>query len=417
MRTRFDSVVTDPTDEPKRDILEELSDLFRFADVVEDAADFPVVGRPLPIHPTRGTPASVLIIDADEGSRTLQRARLEDAGYVVHASGTATRGLDIARAKHVDVVLVDGRLADLDGWGVLCALRAAAAVSETKVVIMSSDPGALYELACASVGADSYYEKSKSDVAEVVDKVLARRFGVLAQLGHGAWGTLSDVGIQSLLDGGCGTGKRGRLEVDDGVNSWRIDVDRGVIAQARMCAADASDVDDDYNVPTDRQALFALLNVRDAPWSFDLLPTTPPRTLGLPWCRIARELCAELDERRARLRSNLLAQPRTVALDAARLAVWFTIADEAPADVARALQQGAIPRDLVADPWRSPLLVDEVLQDLVDRNIVLLLPEPTTPRVRWTPTTAVRPAMQPRCSSRLLRTPKREKRLPVAERQ
>ena len=149
------------------------------------------------------------------------------------------------------------------------------------------------------------------------------------------------------------------------------------------------------------QALLALLNVRDAPWSFEPRTLPPPSTLGLPWSRLARELCAAVDDRRARVRANWLAQPLPVTLDAARLALWMTSASDRAVAVAAALAGGAVPCDII-DASPSPLLVDEILQDLVDRNVVLLLPEPVAPRVRCAPTTSVRPAMSPRASSRAL---------------
>lgn len=382
-------------------LLDELSNLFRFVDVVEEASVRSLVGRPLPLHPLRGTAPVVLVVDSDDVAREAAKATLVAAGYEVLVAATAVRGLILARSCVVDAVVVDAALDDGDGWGLLCALRGASAVAELKVILVGSDVDALQELACAGVGADACEDKAV-DLVAVVDRVLARGFGVLAGLHDGAWGTLADVGVQALLDGCCRTGRCGRLTVDDGVSTFTVDFDQGVIANAAVVSSfDA----DDWLQPMDRQALLALLNVRDAPWSFERTAAPPTMTLALPWSRLARELCAELDDRRARVRAHLLAQPRAVTLDAARLALWMGRASDRAVAVANALVGGAAPGALI-DESPTPLLVDEVLQDLVDRNVLLLLPEPISPRVRFTPTTAVRPAMAPRVSSRKFRKAK-----------
>lgn len=382
-------------DEPRDPLLDELSDLFRFDDVVYEAAGaLPLVARPLPIHPLRNAPAVVLVIDSDDRARDATKRALEDGGYTVLGAATAERGVILARARVVDAIVCDLDLVDGDGWGVLTTLRGAAAASEIKFVLWGNDVDAVQEVACAGVGADVCEDKAV-DIVTVVDRVLARRFGVLSSLEGGAWGTLSDVGVQSLLDGACQCGVRGRLTVDDGVSTFTVDVDDGVIANAAIQSA----VDgDDTLQPVDRQALLALLNVRDAPWSFEPRAPLPPSTLGLPWSRLARELCAAVDERRARVRANWLAQPLPVTLDAARLQLWMARAPDRAIAVATALKDGAVPSDII-DASPSPLFVDEVLQDLVDRNVVLFLPEPVTPRVRCAPTSSVRPAMAPRTRS------------------
>ena len=68
---------------------------------------------------------SVLVVDDREVERRLLQAVLEDAGYVV---GEASGGVDaVAKAKerHYDIVLMDVRMPDMDGFSAFQAIVAA----------------------------------------------------------------------------------------------------------------------------------------------------------------------------------------------------------------------------------------------------------------------------------------------------
>ncbi|MDP2343636.1 MAG: response regulator [Deltaproteobacteria bacterium] len=358
-----------------------------------------VVGRSLALHPTRGDPPAVLIIDIDDELRREHRRALAAAGWQVTVAASGNAGLRFARACPVDVVVVDARLPDVDGWGLLAAMRGDAHLCEARVVLMSDSDDWLEQLEAVGVGADAGFAKglAPEGLVNVVERSVATRFGILRALegdrGDGVAGTLGDVGVKTLLQGICDTKRRGRLEVNTGSSTWFVDVDAGVIARVALCCPgeDANDA-----AVVDRAALLDLLSVGDAPWSFESVDAVPPRTLGVPWSAVASELCDQLNERRVEVQAALLSRPRPVALDAARLGLWLSHVGPGPAAIAEALMKGVPPRDLIAGSLRSPLEVDAVVQDLLRRGVLLLWPEPDAAPVEKPPPAPVRPAMKQR---------------------
>lgn len=79
----------------------------------------------------------VLIVDDHPGFRVAVRRLLEAEGYaVVGEAGDGRAALDVVRALHPDVVLLDVRLPDCDGFAV--AERLAAEPGAPDVVLTSS---------------------------------------------------------------------------------------------------------------------------------------------------------------------------------------------------------------------------------------------------------------------------------------
>ncbi len=337
-----------------------------------------------------GVPTTVLILDVDDELRRQHRRCLRAAGYQVAVAASADIGLRIARACAIDVVVVDAALPDVDGWGVVAQLRADAHLCEARVVLMGSSPQGLAELEAAGVSVDASFAKGSAarGLVDVVDGVLAPRFAVLRALrgGENEAGTLAEVGVQNLLRGICETRRRGRLEVHaDRSSAWFVDFDDGVIARAVFCAvpraqtsASGEEQDAARTAVFDRAALLELLAWGDAPWFFCPLAAAPPRTLGLAWGAwgtLSHDLCDQLNQQRADLRAELLAQSGPLFVDAARLALWLGRVDPGAAAVAEALVRGVPPRDLIA-ARHCPLEVDQIVQDLVRRSVVLLEAEP-----------------------------------------
>jgi CheY-like chemotaxis protein len=327
-----------------------------------------ILGHPMPDLRALRT-ATILIIDDDDDLRRLYRKKLVAAGYQVMEAADGRSGFLAARAGNVNAVLLDVMMPEVDGWGVLAALRDDAHLADLKIVMMSACSGRLAELQESDVVADGWFLKGcGGSIVDAVDGVLARRFGVLCALGDGAWGPLSDVGVHSLLGGLCEARLCCVLTIDDGVTTWRIQFDDGVIAQASAtCAA----VVDDLAIH-DRQALLRLLEVADAPWSLDVVEELPARTLGLPWRALVDDLCEELNEQRDRVRHGLLSMARSASLDASRLITWSRQASAEALEIVRAVVDGKPPRELVAEGAVSPVVVDAVLTDLVRRGVIAL---------------------------------------------
>lgn len=83
---------------------------------------------------------SVLVVDDDQELSKLIRHNLEDKNTQVIE---AASGLDCIRIVHegkVDLILLDLRLPDFGGWGILSLLRLTEPLRNTPVIVVSVEP-------------------------------------------------------------------------------------------------------------------------------------------------------------------------------------------------------------------------------------------------------------------------------------
>lgn len=81
------------------------------------------------------TPATILIVDDDQHLRLSLAAWLKDEGYGVIEAGSGETGLELARKRSADVILLDLRMPGMDGLAVLAVLRDEGL--ETPVIVIS----------------------------------------------------------------------------------------------------------------------------------------------------------------------------------------------------------------------------------------------------------------------------------------
>ena len=101
---------------------------------------------------------TILIVDDHTAFRTIVRAVLEADGYeVVGEAPDGRAGLSAALALKPDVVLLDVRLPDMDGFAV--ALHLAANGDGPAVIVTSSSDDPLYPARAARSGARGFVAK------------------------------------------------------------------------------------------------------------------------------------------------------------------------------------------------------------------------------------------------------------------
>jgi two-component system cell cycle response regulator DivK len=80
----------------------------------------------------------IVIVEDDERSRRLMKDVLEHHGYVVLDTDNGESGLDLVRAHHPALVLMDIQLPGMSGLEALQAIRADASIAGTKVMAVTA---------------------------------------------------------------------------------------------------------------------------------------------------------------------------------------------------------------------------------------------------------------------------------------
>ncbi|MFC3714069.1 response regulator [Sphingoaurantiacus capsulatus] len=115
------------------------------------------------------TTATVLIVDDEAGIRRLLRGALERGGYAVIEAENARMALNVAEARHPEVILLDLGLPDRDGLELLPSLRAR---SDAAILIVSAREATDEKVAALDLGADDYVTKP-FDSEELLARVRA----------------------------------------------------------------------------------------------------------------------------------------------------------------------------------------------------------------------------------------------------
>ena len=101
----------------------------------------------------------VLVVEDTPLNLELITEVLERAGHTVFAATTATAGLALARAEVPDVVLMDVRLPDVDGYEATRQLRQDPALRGITVIAITAQAMRGDEEAALAAGCDAYISK------------------------------------------------------------------------------------------------------------------------------------------------------------------------------------------------------------------------------------------------------------------
>jgi CheY-like chemotaxis protein len=87
---------------------------------------------------THANGTTVLVVDDDASNRLWLRSVLEPAGFVVINAGGGREGIELAKSKRPDLVLLDLMMPDVNGFAVVEALRADPATRQTPIMILTA---------------------------------------------------------------------------------------------------------------------------------------------------------------------------------------------------------------------------------------------------------------------------------------
>jgi DNA-binding response OmpR family regulator len=105
----------------------------------------------------------ILVAEDDPGIRELIRARLTTAGYDTHTAHNGREALERTRALKPDGVVLDINMPELDGFGVLEALRADEALRRVPVLVLTARHATEDVKRAVSLGAKDFLTKPFND--------------------------------------------------------------------------------------------------------------------------------------------------------------------------------------------------------------------------------------------------------------
>lgn len=111
----------------------------------------------------------ILVADDEEHQRALLRSQLGPHAYRVIEAGDGPTALDVCRAQHPDVVLLDLAIPGMDGHDVLAAMKSDANLVDTPVVVITGMRDVTRAL---KLGAHDYVRKPY-ELTELVARVAA----------------------------------------------------------------------------------------------------------------------------------------------------------------------------------------------------------------------------------------------------
>jgi DNA-binding response OmpR family regulator len=83
---------------------------------------------------------SVLIVDDDRALSKLVKHNLEDNDTRVVEAASGLDGIRVLREAKIDLILLDLRLPDFNGWGILSLLRMTETLHQIPVIVVSVEP-------------------------------------------------------------------------------------------------------------------------------------------------------------------------------------------------------------------------------------------------------------------------------------
>jgi CheY-like chemotaxis protein len=107
----------------------------------------------------RSVPASILVVEDNEANLSLIDYLLRAYGFTPLLARSGTEGLRVAVREHPDVVLLDIRMAGIDGYEVAAAIKRMPALEQTRVVAVTASAMVGDRERIAAAGFDGYIQK------------------------------------------------------------------------------------------------------------------------------------------------------------------------------------------------------------------------------------------------------------------
>jgi CheY-like chemotaxis protein len=126
-------------------------------------------------NPRRPGPPRVLVVDDDSTLRRLCARVLHRDGYHVFEAADGQEGLELARIKALDLVLLDISMPVLDGFALAAALRGDERTRDVPLVFVTAEVDPLVKARAFESGANGFIEKpyDPGALSKCVERMLA----------------------------------------------------------------------------------------------------------------------------------------------------------------------------------------------------------------------------------------------------
>jgi DNA-binding response OmpR family regulator len=109
--------------------------------------------------------SKLLIVDDEPGVRALVRMTLDTGEYEIIEAEQGGEAVELAKAHHPDLILLDVMLPDMSGLEVCRAIKSDAELSDTTVVMLTARAQTSDVGDAEDAGADGYFTKPFSPIA------------------------------------------------------------------------------------------------------------------------------------------------------------------------------------------------------------------------------------------------------------
>jgi two-component system chemotaxis sensor kinase CheA len=113
----------------------------------------------------------LLLADDSLTTRTLERNILESAGYEVMTASDGRAALELLEKHGADLVLSDVEMPEMDGLGLVSAIRASARFRATPVILLTALDAPDHRQRGLDAGADAYLVKGAFDQTRLLDTI------------------------------------------------------------------------------------------------------------------------------------------------------------------------------------------------------------------------------------------------------
>ena len=312
----------------------------------------------------------VLVVDDDEALARMLQSYFSKKGYPVEVARDGVAALALMAATPFEIVIADLNMPNLDGWGLLKAIRNDFKTHESLVALFSCQDDYRESLRAMHAGAQAYYSKAlKLNVLEAQVRELVEPRRRLRRLLDGQVSVsinISSLGPQWLLRAVAAAKVSAQLDAFDGWSTWRLHFVGGQLHHVGA-RTEAEAVEGE-------RALMAFLCSRSLEGSFAFgTPYVESAFSGATTDQILTQTVTTLNDEQQRENDAMLREAQKLDVNPELYRLYASVGPTVWQPIAKALcEERLFPRDVMTRLEVSPQEMGAALKDLIRRRVVTL---------------------------------------------